>query len=687
MLYRALAETYQKLEATTLKLEKARILADFLEKAPPEELDKVCYLALGRIYPGWSETELGIASLIMVKTLSKTYGVPPKKIEEEWKKTGDLGTVAENLTETKKQAALFKRHLTLNDVFENLRKLPSHEGSGSQEKKRMLISELFSSASPLEAKYLARTIIGNLRIGVAEGILRDAIAEAFFATAYSKAQLLMKTDGAREFERLFKIEGKRFIVEDTIAKYFEDKENTDDAEIKKRFENFKEKNTVRITTSKEIDKIAKEKTLWKKSKSIDADFIFAESDELARSINEKIFASVDEAIEVSNDFGLVAKCASEKGDAGFKSINLELGHPIKVMLAQKSTGIDDALETVGTPCAIEYKYDGFRMQIHKNHLASARSFSTAPSAVENSDDVEIFTRRLENVTRQFPEIRDAVKKGIKADTCIIEGEAVGFNPKTKKYVAFQEISRRIKRKYDIQKTAEEIPIVLNLFDIIYLNGKSLIKAEFSDRRRALESIVREIPMRLVLAEQLLTASKKAVEEFYKKSLEAGNEGIMFKNISAPYKPGSRVGHMIKLKPTMESLDLTIVGGEWGEGKRATWISSFILACIDRDTGEFVEIGRIGTGIKEKTEEGVSFSELTELLREHIIKEEGKSVLVDPSIVVEVAYEEIQKSPTYSSGYALRFPRLLRLRVDRAPQEIDDLTRVEDLYRKQRMRGK
>ncbi len=665
MLYRALAETYQKLEATTLKLEKSRILADFLEKTPLDELDKVCYLALGRIYPGWSETELGIASLLMVKTLSKTYGVPPKKIEDEWKKTGDLGTVAEALTQKKTQSALFKKHLILSQVFVNLRKLPALQGSGSQEKKRMLISELFSSATPLEAKYLARTIIGNLRIGVAEGILRDAIAEAFFATAYSKAQLLMKTDGVREFEVLFKSTGKRFIIEDTIAKYFEET----DEEIKKRFELFKEKSTVRIASGKDIEALAKEGSLWKKSKSIDADFIFAESDELARSINDKIFASVDEAIEVSNDFGLVAKRASENGEAGFKSISLQLGHPIKVMLAQKSTGIDDALETVGTPCAIEYKYDGFRMQIHKK-----------------GDDVEIFTRRLENVTKQFPEIREAVKKAIKADTCIVEGEAVGFDPTTKKYKAFQEISRRIKRKYEIGKTAEEIPIILNLFDILYFDGKSMIKSEFADRRRSLESIVREMPMRLVLAKQLLTTSKKAVEAFYKESLDAGNEGIMFKNISAPYKPGSRVGHMIKLKPTMESLDLTIVGGEWGEGKRATWISSFILACIDRDTGDFVEIGRIGTGIKEKTEEGLSFSELTQMLHEHIIKEEGKSVMVDPSIVVEVAYEEIQKSPTYSSGYALRFPRLLRLRVDRAPQEIDDLTRVEDLYKKQRMRG-
>ena len=203
----------------------------------------------------------------------------------------------------------------------------------------------------------------------------------------------------------------------------------------------------------------------------------------------------------------------------------------------------------------------------------------------------------------------------------------------------------------------------------------------------LESVVQEVPERIVLARQLITDSEKEAKAFYKESLDMGNEGAMFKSLDAPYKPGSRVGHMIKLKPVMESLDLVIVGGEWGEGKRAGWLSSFVLACYDRETGEFSEIGRMGTGIKEKPEEGISFVGLTDMLREHIIKEEGKSVTVKPSVVIEVAYEEIQKSPTYSSGYALRFPRLLRLRSDRAPEECDDIARVEELYSAQRRRGK
>ncbi|VVB61177.1 DNA ligase [uncultured archaeon] len=666
MLYCELAETYQKLEATTLKLRKASILAEFLQKTPLEELDKVCYLALGRVFPGWSEMELGIASLLMVKTLSKTYGVNTRKVEEEWKKTGDLGDVAEKLTKSKNQSLLFKKHLSLAKVFDNLQKLPTLEGSGSQEKKMMLISELLSQASPLEAKYICRTVTGNLRIGVAEGILRDAIVEAFFVAVFSKAELLQKADGKKTYEVLFESEGKRFVIEESAAKFFEEIKDTD---AKNLFSKFIEKNKVRAVSKKDAEAIAKKEYFWKKHTDLDADYLVFEETELVNQIREKIVSRVDEALEVSNDFGLVAKKASEEGEKGLSSINLEVGHPIKVMLAQKSTGIDDAFETVGTPCAVEYKYDGFRMQIHKK-----------------GEEVLIFTRRLENVTRQFPEIAEAVKKGIKADSCIIEGEAVGYDFKAKKYLAFQQISRRIKRKYDIQETAKEIPIVLNLFDVIYLNGINIIKTAFMDRWKALESILKEIPGRMVLAKQLLTASKEAVERFYKESLEAGNEGIMFKNISAPYKPGSRVGYMLKLKPTMESLDLTIVGGEWGEGKRAAWISSFILACMDRDTGEYKEIGRIGTGIKEKAEEGVSFGELTEILKKHIIKEEGRSITVEPTIVVEIAYEEIQKSPTYSSGYALRFPRLLQLRTDRSVEDIDDIARVEDLYKKQRMRS-
>ena len=166
-------------------------------------------------------------------------------------------------------------------------------------------------------------------------------------------------------------------------------------------------------------------------------------------------------------------------------------------------------------------------------------------------------------------------------------------------------------------------------------------------------------------------------------MDRGHEGVIFKNISSPYKPGSRVGYMIKLKPIMETLELVIVGADWGEGKRSSWLSSFVLAC--QYNGELKEVGRMATGIKEKTEEGTSFEEITEALKPMIIEEHGKEVKVKPMIVVEVGYEEVQKSNAYSSGYALRFPRLVKLRYDRSARDVDSLDRIEELYDKQRGR--
>ncbi|HEY9703156.1 MAG TPA: ATP-dependent DNA ligase, partial [Allocoleopsis sp.] len=315
-------------------------------------------------------------------------------------------------------------------------------------------------------------------------------------------------------------------------------------------------------------------------------------------------------------------------------------------------------------------YDGFRMLIGKD-----------------GDKITIHTRRLENVTNQFPEVVSLVRTNVHAKSCMIDGEAVGYDPKTKKYVPFQNISQRIKRKYDIEELSKELPVELNIFDIIYYDGISLIKEPFVKRREAIKKIIVEKPFFIRLAQQITTDSDSEAEKFYKSSLEAGNEGVMFKSLDAPYKPGSRVGYMVKLKPVMETLDLVIVAAEWGEGKRAGWLTSYTVAVYDQDTDEYLEIGKFGTGIKEKKDEeshedAVSFQELTDNLKPNIISESGREVIIRPSVVVELKFEEIQKSPSYSSGYALRFPRLVRLRDDRRPDESSTLTQVEKFYKDQ-----
>src|SRR3989338_9134600 len=204
-------------------------------------------------------------------------------------------------------------------------------------------------------------------------------------------------------------------------------------------------------------------------------------------------------------------------------MGMKVGIPIQVMLALKVDTIEEAFETVGKPAAIEFKYDGFRIQAHKDEKGNIR----------------LFTRRLEDVTRQFPDVAEFVKKNVKGKSFIIDSEAVGYNKKNGKYLPFQSISQRIKRKYDIGKMSEDFPVELNVFDIIYYEGKSLINEEFEKRRKLLERIIRQEPKKIVLAKSKLTSDKKDVEKFFKEAVDAGNEGLMFKALNAPYKPGAR----------------------------------------------------------------------------------------------------------------------------------------------------
>ena len=590
MQYSKLVEIYESLEGTSKRLEKIYFIAKLLKETEKGMLPKIILLLQGKIYPSWDERKIGVAARIVIKALNVATGLETEKIEDEWKKTGDLGKVAENLIGKKKQSTLFSTDITVEKVFENLRKLAGMEGQGTVNNKIQLIAELLTSAAAKEAKYIVRTCLEELRVGVGEGSVRDAIVWEHFG----------------DIEKI---------------------KETKEGETKEDYKKFLEK--------------------------------------------------VQEAYDLTNDFGEVAQAARD-GESALLDIKLEPGRPIKVMLAQKADDVDDAFDRVGKPCAIEYKYDGFRMQVHGDN-----------------GKIRIFTRRLEDVTMQFPEVVEFMKKNISAKSYILDGEAVGYDPKSKKYLPFQKISQRIKRKYDIDKLAREFPVELNVFDLIYFDGKSLVKNEFSERRKILAKIFSGEKWKAVLAEQITTDSKKKAAIFYDETLKKGMEGCMFKKLDAPYKPGSRVGYMVKLKPVMEGLDVVIVGAEWGEGKRANWLTSYIIACQD-ENGNLLEIGRVSTGLKElerkqeedsgeSEEDTTTFSGMTEILKPLIIAEKGKEVKVKPEIIIEVHYEEIQKSPTYSSGFALRFPRFVRLRDDKALDEISDLNQVEDFFYGQKKR--
>ncbi len=586
--YKNLTDYYEKLESTSKRLEKTSILTEALKDAKNEKnAESIINLLRGSVFPAWEQKKIGVSDKLIIKALSTSTGNSKDKIEKLFRKTGDLGLVAEELTVNRKQTTLGSKKLTCDFVQNKIRQLADLEGEGTVNKKVGLISELLTSASPKEAKYIVRTILEQLRIGVADGTIRDAVVWCFFSD-----KLKLRYD--KKENELMTPESSR-----------------------KEYENYLEK--------------------------------------------------VQHGYDMTNDFSEVFRIIKEEGVAGLERIEMKAGKPINVMLFQKAKDIDDAFETVGKPCAMEFKLDGFRMQIHNNN-----------------GKITLYTRRLENVTRQFPDVVEIVKKGIKGDNYIVDTEVIGIDPKTKKWLPFQNISQRIKRKYDIEELAKKVPIMVNVFDIISFDNKILLEAPFSRRRHTIEKIVKIIPEKIQPVPQIVTEKKEEAEKFYEQSLKKGNEGMMAKSLESPYKPGSRVGYGVKIKPVLEPLDLVIVKADYGEGKRAGWLTSFTVACADNKKEKLLEMGKVSTGMKEKEqEEGTTYEEITKLLKTSIEKTSGKEATVKPKIVIEVAYEEIQKSSEYSSGYALRFPRFLRVRHDKNIRDINTISEVEKIYSTQK----
>lgn len=566
--YCSLVDVYESLEKVSSKLEKTHILAKFFRETPSKELKKVVLLVQGRAFPRFAGYELGIATQMIIRAISRFTGFSSSEIADRFREKGDLGLVADECVEKRKQVVLFARKLTVDKVFKNLQKLAFITGAGSQDRKLVLIGELLSSAKPKEARYIIKTILEELRVGVAEGIIRDAVVEAF---------LLRKGM---------------------------DKEET-----------------------------------------------------------KKLTDLVDYAWNVLSDYGEVARITKEKGSDGLKKVRLHPGRPIQVMLGLSAKSIDNVIKEFGKVAA-EWKYDGMRTIIEKS-----------------GDKIWLFTRRLENVTKQFPDIVKWAEEGLPVEECIVEGETLGMDRKTGYPLPFQMLSQRIHRKYDVMQMAEQIPVQVNLFDIVYLNGEMLLNKRLIERRKILEETVKIIPEKFQLSRQIVTDDSKKLERFYHEALSAKQEGLMLKVLNSPYTFGRHVGTMYKIKPIMETLDLVIVGAEWGAGARVKWLSSYVLACRDLDTGKFLPVGMMGTGLSED-----QFENMTENLKPLIISQKGKYVEVKPEIVAEVGYQEIQRSPNYESGMALRFPRLIRTREDKSPEECDTIQRVEELYKSQGRAG-
>ncbi len=571
-LFSHFAEQADRIGRVSGRYEKISLLAIVFPQLEDEDLRITPLAFSGSYFPAWDVRDLGVSSKLIVKAMSRAYSIPEERVMEAWREEGDLGCVAARYHQQGRQKGLLAGRLTLRHVFRVMRAFPAFEGQGSVERKILTISGLLARMDdPLSACYYVRLTLGDLRIGVGEGIIRDALIAAF-------------------------------ILRETRV------------------------------------------------------------DSIPRDLSDRVQMVVD----ILNDLGEVAVLLKEHPEDFDRHATLQYFRPFKVMLAQRAASIQEAAGKVGVPFRVDYKYDGFRVVAHKKNGI-----------------VRLFTRRLEEVTRQFPEIVKSLQQQVKAEAAILDSEVIAYDPSTGRSLPFQRLSQRIKRKYDIHRLMDEIPVRMMVFDLLKHDDEDVWRKPYEERIRKLEQTLEEDD-HIRFAAYRITEDVHEAEAFYQESLREGNEGVMVKSLKAAYQPGARVGTMLKVKPTLDTIDAVIVGGEYGEGKRAHWISSYDIAVRDGD--RLVRIGRVGSGLKEKDEAGgVTFEEMTRLLEPLILSVKGREVTVKPHIVVEVAAEEIQKSDAYESGYALRFPRIIRVRTDRTVDDATTLDEIRVMYELQRGR--
>jgi DNA ligase-1 len=363
---------------------------------------------------------------------------------------------------------------------------------------------------------------------------------------------------------------------------------------------------------------------------------------------------VRRANQLWGELGEVALVALTEGKSGLSKATLRLFRPIKPMLAQTAESQAEAFEQYSGQVALEYKLDGARVQIHCQ-----------------GDEVRIYSRQLSDVTGSLPDVVAEIRAKLQAKEAIVEGEAVAVDAEDRP-LPFQHLMRRFRRKHAVEATVKEIPVQLCLFDVLYLDGQSLIDAPNVERWEALERAMGGQD----LVERCLPQTIEEADAFAQAAYQAGHEGVMAKELGSAYSPGVRGKSWLKLKHVV-SLDVLIAAADWGYGRRHGWLSNYHLAVRDEDSGEYLVVGKTFKGMTD-----AEFKEMTARLLELERARQGSTVYVRPQVVVEVLFNEIQESPQYKSGFALRFARVARMRDDKLPTEIDTLQTLRQLYEAQ-----
>jgi DNA ligase 1 len=573
MRYQIVAEAYRDVEQATGRLAMIERLSRLIAATPPQLLSAVALLCQGQIAPDFAGVEIGLAERLAARAVAQAAAVPAEQPLALARETGDLGLAAQRLLASRAPS------LSVETVFETLHEIAAAAGPGSQGRKLALLAGLLDRATPLEGRYLVRTVTGQLRLGIGTATILDALAEVHAG-------------------------GRR-----------------------------------------------------------------------ARPTLER-------AYNTCSDLGLVAATLAESGLAGVERIEVRPGNPVRPMLAQRLSSVPEVLAKLGGRCAAEYKYDGIRVQAHR----------TADGKLE------LYTRRLERVAGQFPDIVELLDAGLRHREAILEGEVVAFDPASAELRPFHEVMYR-RRRYGIAEAVDQVPVSLFCFDLLYADGEDLTRLGYLQRRERLAAAVTPAA-RLQLATAGQVADAAALEAMFEQAVADGCEGLVCKSVAptAGYRAGARGWQWIKLKrdyrtELTDTLDLVVVGALYGRGRRAGVYGALLLAAYDPGSDTFQTITKCGTGFSDADLAALP-ARLAPLARTgrpaRVDARQSPDVWFEPGPVLEVLAAEITPSPNYTAGrgrlpadagLALRFPRFTgRWRDDKAPEDATTSDEILGMYR-------
>lgn len=587
MLFEELCSYFERIEATSKRLEKTEILVELLKKIEHREVEVVINLALGQLAAPYIRRQFNLAEKMLTRAIAQSVRMSTIEVMNLFKSIGDIGRVVQELSSGRDKK---KSGRSILELYQGLALIASDSGLGSQERKQSKLAELLASSSAIEAKYIVRMVNESLRLGFSESTMLDVLS--------------------------YYVSGNK-------------------------------------------------------------------------DYSEKL----EKAYQMRPDVALLGEEVVVKGiEATLENASVVLGVPVIPALAQRLASVDEMVEKMGR-VYVEPKLDGTRVQIHFAKKVPEESKEKVDQVGLFQDEkpriwVKTYTRNLDENTPQFPELMQ-IDQEIEAESVILDAEAVGYDSETNKLLPFQMTITR-KRKHGVGEVSKQVPLRFFIFDIIYLNGENLIGKTLVERRKILEKVIKPKKI-LVLNEQIETDDPQVIRSYHAKQLEMGLEGVMIKKVRGTYDPGRAGFNWVKLKEVesaegklSDTIDCVVMGYYSGKGKRSGFGMGAFLVGILGSEQEIVTIAKIGTGLTDdqfrELYTKLQKLELRKKLENYVVSDSlTPDVWVRPKVVVEIAADEITKSPSHSAGYALRFPRLVKFRDDKSIKEITTLEEIEQMY--------